>query len=76
MVAQIYLSIPSEYDSMMKDITYRPPKFQTVNNIVHHLIEAENNKNNKLVTNNNDSSLISRLVLIDYLDESSTGHVA
>jgi hypothetical protein len=66
MVVQIYISLPSEYDSLIKDIKYRSHKQQTLINIIKTLMEEENSKNNKLITNNHSSLLISRSALIVY----------
>jgi hypothetical protein len=73
MVARIYISLPSEYDSLIKVIKYGPREQQTLDNVINTLMEEENSKNNKLVTNNAGSSLTSGSALIAYSHENSRG---
>jgi hypothetical protein len=73
MVAQIYISLPSEYDSLIKVIKYGPREQQTLDNVINTLMEEENSKNNKLVANNAGSSLTSGSGLIAYSRKNSRG---
>jgi hypothetical protein len=73
MVAQIYISLPSEYDSLIKVIKYRPREQQTLDNVINTPMEEENSKNNKLVANNSGSSLTSGSALTAHSRESSRG---
>jgi hypothetical protein len=49
MVAQIYIFLPSEYDSIIKVIKYEPREQQTLDNIINTLMEEENSKNKSLL---------------------------
>jgi hypothetical protein len=58
-VAQISISLPSEYNSLFKVIKYGLREQQTLDNVINTLMKKENCKNNKLVGNNAGSSLTS-----------------
>jgi hypothetical protein len=73
MVAQIYISLPSEYDSLIKVIKYGPREPQTLDNVINTSMEEENSKNNKLVANNAGSSLTSGSALTAYSCKNSRG---
>jgi hypothetical protein len=72
-IAQIYISLPSEYNFLIKVIKCRPWEQQTLDNVINTLMEEENSKNNKLVANNAGSSLTSESALTAYLCENSRG---
>jgi hypothetical protein len=74
MVALIYISLPSEYDSLIKVIKYGPHEQQTLDSVINTLMEEENSKNNKLIANNASSSFISGSVLIAYSHKNSRGY--
>jgi dynactin complex subunit len=73
-VSQIYISLPSEYDSLIKVIKYGPREQQTLDNVINTLMEEKNSKNNKLVAKNAGSSLTSRSTLIAYSCKNNRGH--
>jgi hypothetical protein len=73
MVPQIYISLPSEFDSLIKVIKYGPREQQTLDNVLNTQMEEENSKNNKLVANNAGSSLTSGSALTAYSRENGRG---